>query len=430
MQRAKASVGRFLLLSFLLVLPQDGLVAESDLEKTARILNAISQEFSKKTNSPQSSQNQSSSAYSHVPVNRNNRFIDWNSFVCINQNAFPCMIFGLSNVKDPRVLSFINNPNGLTGIFGDQSAIVGVALRPRVFIPRITVKVSALPFLQESEIDIGNLQPGGTYLAKPTLVWDYKEIRNLNQAIPCTLTTSLVAPDGMILDKDNSRFFMRSPNDCPITGGPVLSPYDYLLASFVNEDAPVIDKLLKSALSTAVTENFAGYQEGSKNAFFKQLFAIWQALQKNGMHYSSITEVSIKSNDVPTQHIRFMNESMLNQQANCIDGTVLLASVCKKISLRPSIVLLNPTTPGAKTANHAILAVSGMEDGRHVIYIDTTVMRSYEGTFDSSWKNFQQALMQGELAVKQSKANGFPPKLIDIEEARRIGFAPIPLFSK
>ncbi len=74
-----------------------------------------------------------------------------------------------------------------------------------------------------------------------------------------------------------------------------------------------------------------------------------------GLKYSDITDVPGKPDEALVQHVRFPDESIDNAQANCVDGSVLFASVLQKIGIESALVvkpghmfLMFYTGPGRK----------------------------------------------------------------------------------
>src|SRR4030095_10790350 len=112
-----------------------------------------------------------------------------------------------------------------------------------------------------------------------------------------------------------------------------------LFAGFVNENSPIVDDILRRALASNVVQRFKGYQ-GSPQEVVREVFAVWNVLQRDQVRYSSITKSSAPSQAVSSQHVRFPDEAYKNHQATCVDGTVLVASVLYKLGINPELVLV------------------------------------------------------------------------------------------
>jgi putative intracellular protease/amidase len=217
----------------------------------------------------------------------------------------------------------------------------------------------------------------------------------------------------------------------------------WAFAAYVNEDHPWVDKILKEALGTGVVKQFIGYQANDPDVVLEQVYAVWRVMQNRGISYSDIARVSAAQGQTMfSQHVRFLDECIENKQANCIDGTVMLASVLRKIGINPRIVFV----PG-----HAFLAFDLDGTGEELVGLETTIMgaarkedfdrtkklrellidaKSYD---EASWDSFQAALKVGCDRLKQdlpkltSETDTTPEYwLISIGEAREVGVRPIP----
>ena len=127
---------------------------------------------------------------------------------------------------------------------------------------------------------------------------------------------------------------MRSINECPL--GYVDDKMKFhdtgeFFAAYVNEEHPQIDKLLREALDTRLVNRFLGYQGDTSQSenVDKQVYALWNVLQKRNFKYSSTTNSSLSSNVVYTQRVRTLDDALESSQINCVDGSVLLASLLK-----------------------------------------------------------------------------------------------------
>ena len=136
---------------------------------------------------------------------------------------------------------------------------------------------------------------------------------------------------------------MRSINECPL--GYVDDKMKFhdtgeFFAAYVNEEHPQIDKLLREALDTRLVNRFLGYQGDTSQSenVDKQVYALWNVLQKRNFKYSSTTNSSLSSNVVYTQRVRTLDDALESSQINCVDGSVLLASLLKAININPILV--------------------------------------------------------------------------------------------
>lgn len=106
----------------------------------------------------------------------------------------------------------------------------------------------------------------------------------------------------------------------------------------MNEDNPKIDQILREALNARIVNRFWGYQGKSEEVVDKQVYALWYVLQKRNFKYSSISNSSLSSNVVFTQRVRTFDDALQSAQINCVDGSVLFASLLKAININPILV--------------------------------------------------------------------------------------------
>ena len=74
----------------------------------------------------------------------------------------------------------------------------------------------------------------------------------------------------------------------------------------------------------------------------KQVYALWNVLQKRKFRYSSVSNTSLSSNVVYSQRVRTFDDALESSQINCVDGSVLFASLLRAINIEPILV----RTPG------------------------------------------------------------------------------------
>jgi hypothetical protein len=207
-------------------------------------------------------------------------------------------------------------------------------------------------------------------------------------------------------------------NDCPFTvqtqtmlkhglASTKLVSMQGALAGYVNENHPWIDTLLREAKETGICNEFIGYQ-GGREKIWPQVAAIWAALQNRGLSYSSITTTT-SSERFTFQHVRFLDQSISASQANCVDGSVLICSILRKIGLNVGIMLV----PG-----HAYVCVKDEQNSRFISGIETTLL----GTADLRRATIT-ANKEGDYPLTKMNSEY---TYIDITELRQSSRNPIP----
>ena len=164
-----------------------------------------------------------------------------------------------------------------------------------------------------------------------------------------------------------------------------MSPY---LAAWVTPNAPEVMEVLRRAADLHSEGQIVGYQVGAKGVE-EQVRAIYAALKERDIHYvNSVISFGASSGEY-MQRVRLPREALENKSANCLDGTILMASLLEAASLNPGIVLI----PG-----HALLAWETNDHSNQWDYLETTMI----GTQD-----FETAQKAGQLlATKQKEMAG------------------------
>ena len=154
------------------------------------------------------------------------------------------------------------------------------------------------------------------------------------------------------------------------------------LGAWVTPNVPAVFEVLRTAAASLRDGSIASYQVDAKGVS-AQVKAFYGALQSVGITYVNSVLCFGPIPGVLAQRIRLPRESITHRSANCIDGTVLFASVLEAASLRPAIVLV----PG-----HAFLAWETTGGSNDWDYLETTMLGS---------KSFDKAIDQGrKLAQK------------------------------
>jgi hypothetical protein len=169
-----------------------------------------------------------------------------------------------------------------------------------------------------------------------------------------------------------------------------MTPY---LGAYVTPNAPEVMAFLAEAINHHPEKRFVGYQ-ADETQVEPQIKALFSALQNAGIHYvNSVIDFSPDTGSA-NQRVRLPRESLKHKSANCIDGTVLFASLLEAISLSPAIVII----PG-----HAFLAWetwSGAPDSWR--YLETTMIGSH--TFEQSTASAQKTAETYLELAKQDPA--------------------------
>ncbi|MDZ4406332.1 hypothetical protein [Prosthecobacter sp.] len=328
-------------------------------------------------------------------------------------------------------------------IFGDENSWLGVELTGLPKGAKVEVEIFVDGFMKPSKWKgtVSKINRDGEALIFPKAVWDYEALSKVRQQRPVNVTFK-VTVNGEALPDETQTHIMKSLNDCPFyvlmdEDGEDFDDFSWLFAAYVNENHPMVDSILKEALESGLVSGFTGYQSEDPKEVMMQVFAIWNVLQRRGIKYSDVSTTT-PSKFVVSQTVRFLDDSIAATQANCVDGSVLMASLLRKIGLNPYLVMV----PG-----HCFLAFdsgTGEEDG--IIGLETTMLGNNQlkpvsqianlpqktklKEFQQSYKTFSNAVETGNEALEEH-ADEFESEedpniqLISISDARELGIMPI-----
>ena len=361
---------------------------------------------------------------------------EWNPEVYPDNQIFPSLIIGAAAVKPDSDVFAVWEGNHI----GDKQGIVGASVDDVAEGSTVALEVRENDIMRACRAE-GTVETDGTVTIHPKISWKYDKLAAVRQAVPIDVTMELKV-DGKSRGEKTVTATMRTVNDC-LFG--VTEPgeeqnysdYSWLFASYVNENHPWVDQTLKEALDTDIVTSFDDYQSGDPEKVLMQVFAIWNVMQRKGLRYSNVVTTAAETESVGSQHVRLFDESVKAAQANCVDGSVLLAAVLRKIGLDPHLV----TVPG-----HMFLAFS--LDDETMVGLETTMMgeadlekvdekrlKSFlkfdveEKRNEESWATFEAAIDAGTQALLEAseKFDGDDTdyQLIDIAAARNLGVLPI-----
>ena len=125
-----------------------------------------------------------------------------------------------------------------------------------------------------------------------------------------------------------------------------------------------VQERIRAAVSQMPDGRMLGYQ-GDPDVVNQQVASLYRSLREAEIVYvNSVIDYGAGSGQ-STQRTRLPRESLSSRSANCIDGTVLLASLLEGISLNPAILL----TPG-----HALVGWESWTGNGEWKFLETTMI--------------------------------------------------------
>ena len=328
--------------------------------------------------------------------------------------AIPCRAAEWAPIVDPKGQIFssvllatspdLSNEDREPTIIGDNRQMIGAAIANPGPNTKVVVTVECPDFLESSTLEATLPAAGQEYWVFPVLRVKVDALQAMRQQRPVSLVFRL-SISGQTSEK-TAPATLRSVNDCPFLvvengedGKSSADPHYELFAAYVNEDHPYIEKILREALDTGIVQQFYGYQGGTPDSVLRQVFAVWNVMQRKGLQYSNITTVPTPVDGVASQHVRLLDDAIDNAQANCVDGSVLFASILRKIGVEPVLVIV----PG-----HCFVAFYTDAERRQLLGLETTMMGQL---------NLKPAAIAagaaGSASGKQDKAQEVASRLLD-----------------
>ena len=253
-----------------------------------------------------------------------------------------------------------------TNYLGNPKSCIAVRIRSKKAYSRVRIEVNETPFFARSVSEFVLEKPRTSYLIYPDIIWNYEALRNNQQAEPISVAVT-VEMNGEEIGQRVRTFSVRSINECLlgyVTNGTKFHDTGIFFAAYVNEENPMIDKVLREALNTRIVNRFQGYQ-GDSAQVVRQVYALWNVLQRREFKYSSISNSSLSSNVVFAQRVRTFDDALASSQINCVDGSVLFASLLRAINIDPVLVRI----PG-----HMFVGFYTDSKHSHIKFLETTMI--------------------------------------------------------
>ena len=162
--------------------------------------------------------------------------------------------------------------------------------------------------------------------------------------------------------------------------------------AWVTPHADTVQERIRRAVELAPERQMLGYQ-GDPDVVNQQVAALYQSLRETDIVYvNSVIDYGAPAG-MTTQRTRLPRESLAQRSANCIDGTVLLASLIEGVSLNPAIVLV----PG-----HAFVGWETWHGSDEWRFLETTLIGTadFETAHASGTRQYEQFNKFGNNKIK------------------------------
>jgi hypothetical protein len=364
--------------------------------------------------------------------------IQWEPAIGMDAQIFPSYIVSTATMRLPQEDDVEEDPF----VLGEALGLVGVSMEhvPAGSSIKVEIKPNAV---MEASVFQGRASAGaGDYEVYPKINYKFDTLLDWRQPMPMNIVMEVFV-GGRSLGTRSSTVTVRSINDCPfvVTAEEDSDEEDldlsWMFAAYVNENHPFVDTLTRESIESKIVDSFSAYQEEDPAGVLRQVYAIWHTLQRRGLRYSDISQSSAESSVVGSQHVRLFEEALTAKQANCVDGTALMAAVLRKIGIAPYLAII----PG-----HMFLAFDLDEEGENTVGLETTMMGlagpaemvrnkqmpdSLTAQFRAqpSFRSFSAALAEGTSELKKNRAkmdsDDADYQLISLSAARDLGILPL-----
>lgn len=309
-------------------------------------------------------------------------------------------------------------PRAASAADGNGDGLVSVQISGDDIPASVRVQIDTAG-LREPAVAVAARGHAGTALdLRPRLDWDVGQLRSLDKPRRQTMRITLES-DGHVREVrqvdvrlhplDDALYFVREGRDRVDLG--------WAFAGYVNPRDPVVDAVLQ--LARSMQPDFDSLDG------LARVGAVWAALERRGLRYADGDPALSRGPVLWSQRVRLLDEIWHDHRANCIDSSILIASVLERLDLRTFIVLV----PG-----HAFVGFGGDAQHRGAYYLETTLLGAKAASGPSAnlpgGPNYAAAQRAGRarwrgVAAQFGHRHGPAYALIDIGIARAYGIIPL-----
>lgn len=349
---------------------------------------------------------------------------DWVYYSFFDNQIFPSYAWSTAQMAN----EISTNAEGT--FYGDGNTQIGVIFPKLTKGTKVKIVVESSEILTPSILEFEMAASKELFLAAPQLLYNWTALNSWNQPKPVPVKISVYLND-KFAGEETKNITIRSINDCPfitVTDFGTIIDMNYVYTAYVNENHPVItNKILPEIMQQNLISSVTGYM-GTRDDVYKQVYAVWHYFNSKSFHYSSLSSYFKGDLDefpnVSAQFVRTFEEVYDTRQANCVEGTILMASILMRMGINPYLI----TTP-----NHCYLGFSLDGSEENISFLETTLLGEdlalqdaeiqeicanykltnsdmyYRLTFGkNTYNNFIWALLTGQLNWEEDKAKYSP----------------------
>ena len=184
------------------------------------------------------------------------------------------------------------------------------------------------------------------------------------------------------------------------------------IGAWITPNARAVDGFLTAAKQRHPQKMFAGEQAGT----VPQVKAIFEELKARGVTY--VMDPTVNTDLVKVQRTRLPTEVLESTNAQCLEGTILFATLLESIGLRPIIVIV----PGHAYVGWHATRADGVKPDADRLFLETTMVGN--ATFEQALKT---AMTRTASELKTGNVARGTSQLIELTALRQGGIKPQPM---
>lgn len=243
------------------------------------------------------------------------------------------------------------------------------------------------------------------FCIRPTINWKWSSLLTLKSAMRVNIniktTIDGITEDRLII------YTIHPVNEFILAKRGESFNYLSILPIYVNENFSELDRFTISAQKyDDKLSDFSAINGNPEKTILASLYLASEVAARN-VEYSNIN-TGVADDEFTTQKIRLINESLKMNTGNCLEGTIILASLLLRNGIDASII----TEPG-----HAFVGVN--IDARRIKGFETTVLNAskYESPLKSAIDSFKLGSERVEKNLsKYNEIQGY--SILNIKQMR------------
>ena len=207
-----------------------------------------------------------------------------------------------------------------------------------------------------------------------------------------------------ILPRDSLPLFRK------VGGDDIRDTFEYS-AAWITPNAPEIDAFIKKAKARlGDADSFSGAQQGT----VAQVKALFDELKAHGVTY--VSDPSLFNDHGAVQRTRLPAEVLASTNAQCLEGTLLYATLLEAIGLDPVMVFIS---------GHVFVAWKPSKYDhvkQPLLFLETTMTggkATFEQASDVAFHEFQEQVAENQFDLGLAH-------IVDVKALRRAGYSPQP----